>query len=1498
MSRRLLLFYVGFLPALLLVTGWARAQSCVLYRVPILSTPTYASSIDVCSRLNGTFGTVTRGFTTTDAQLFGTPDTGAPNRTGQCQYTVINTTPGSATEGQTVSGVVSGGWESMSASGSSCPAEPSCSSSSSSCPGGYSVTSQLNPAADNGSPSNGVGEPINPATGNVYTSELDIAERGQGSPIEFRRFYNKADATGVDGVIGWRHSYARSITTVYQTASSFYPGSSASVSPQYATLATACTSGFAAIQSSVSAWASAAATYNNGVCVLSNSTGTIGTLPIQSSPGMPGSSTPIEYDLIRDDGQTLRFTLQNGVINNQPGVSIRLAVTGSGFTVTDDNDNIEVYSSAGALQSITSRGGVVQTISYDSNGLFKEVVDSFGNSLIVTRNAQGSIGSIALSGGGTVQYGYDSDGRLSTVTNLDNTSRSYVYGTSGFPNAITGLVDESGGTYSIWVYDALQQAVSTQQAVDANAQSLTYNSNGSVTVTDALGAVRTFSYSRVGDINKVVGISGSQCPTCRESAATTYDSAGWVSSRTDYNGNLTCYQNDPIRGLELIRVEGIAPGGTCPAPLSGYTPAAGTLQRVITTQWSPSFREPAVITEPNRTTAFTFDGNGNILTKTITDTTVAPNVSRTWIYSYNGFGQVLTAQDPRGNTTAYAYYSCSSGSPCGQVQTITNALGQVTTFNAYNAYGQPLTLTDPNGVVTTLTYDARQRLTSRQVGSETTGYSYYATGLLHTVTLPDGSTISDTYDAAHRLTNITDSVGNSINYTLDALGNRTAENATDPLGTFHRIHTRVFNALSELAEDINAAGSSAVTTTLGYDGNGNLTTSDAPLSRNTANQYDALNRLVQITDPAGGVTQLSYDANDDLAAVSDPRSLATTYSHDGFGDVTQQVSPDSGTTIHTYDSSGNLNSTTDARGAVASHSYDALNRVTQAAYSDQTINFTYDAGTNGIGRLTGASDANHTLSWAYDALGRVTGKAQVVASVTQAVGYAYVNGDLTTLITPSGQTIAYGYSNHRITSISVNGTALLSGVTYDPFGPATGWTWGNNTTVSRSFNQDGNPQQIVTAGVTDGYTVDSASRITAISDSGLSSNSWTFGFDALDRVTSGSSSALSRGYSYDADGNQLATTGTVAFTDSIASGSNQLNATTGAIVRTYSYDAAGNTTGDGTRAYTFNQRGRLSQATVGGNSTSYIYNALGQLIEKSGSAGATLLVYDESGHLLGEYTASGAVIQETVWMGDIPVATLQPSGTSMATYYVHTDHLGTPRKITRPSDNGLMWRFDPDTFGSLAPNGNPSGLGAFGYDLRFPGQIYMAETGLNYNYYRDLDTSTGRYLESDPIGLHGGSNSTYSYGNENPISRIDPFGLCAADTHPATPGEIAQILSQADSTQKKGLSHAQIQCNQFVNQSINAAFPGAVPNLNTTGLLNGQGPFEPVTTPSVGNLVLFSKPGHVAFVTGVSNGAVTQFLGSQSSSGPAYVSLPNPYYWTPLFNSPNNVSYLQICLPN
>src|SRR5947209_4889301 len=102
------------------------------------------------------------------------------------------------------------------------------------------------------------------------------------------------------------------------------------------------------------------------------------------------------------------------------------------------------------------------------------------------------------------------------------------------------------------------------------------------------------------------------------------------------------------------------------------------------------------------------------------------------------------------------------------------------------------------------------------------------------------------------------------------------------------------------------------------------------------------------------------------------------------------------------------------------------------------------------------------MGWTYDALGRVTNKTQTVGVLTRSVGYGYSSGNLTSLTTPSGQVVSYGFNaNHQVTSVAVNGTTVLNSVTYEPLGPVNGWTWGNGTTTTRTYDADGKVTQIV-----------------------------------------------------------------------------------------------------------------------------------------------------------------------------------------------------------------------------------------------------------------------------------------------------------------------------------------------------------------------------------------------------------------------------------------------------
>jgi RHS repeat-associated protein len=238
--------------------------------------------------------------------------------------------------------------------------------------------------------------------------------------------------------------------------------------------------------------------------------------------------------------------------------------------------------------------------------------------------------------------------------------------------------------------------------------------------------------------------------------------------------------------------------------------------------------------------------------------------------------------------------------------------------------------------------------------------------------------------------------------------------------------------------------------------------------------------------------------------------------------------------------------------------------------------------------------------------------------------------------------------------------------------------------------------------------------------------------------------------------------------------------------------------GNGTHAYTFNARGRLAKVTYGTRSNTYVLNGLGQRVSKAGygvNTGTNRFIYDVQGHLLGDYaaqgcasavgagcagaaTSTGVAIQETVYLGDIPVAVLTPT----VTYNLHADHLNTPRAIT-DTTNKVIWRWDSDPFGTTAANEDPDGnKKKFSYNLRFPGQYFDKETGLHYNYFRDYDPKIGRYVQSDPIGLAGGLNP-YIYVGNNPLRWVDPLGLAKTSIDAA----IEQAIIRGDVNQLRFL---------------------------------------------------------------------------------------------------------------
>ena len=166
----------------------------------------------------------------------------------------------------------------------------------------------------------------------------------------------------------------------------------------------------------------------------------------------------------------------------------------------------------------------------------------------------------------------------------------------------------------------------------------------------------------------------------------------------------------------------------------------------------------------------------------------------------------------------------------------------------------------------------------------------------------------------------------------------------------------------------------------------------------------------------------------------------------------------------------------------------------------------------------------------------------------------------------------------------------------------------------------------------------------------------------------------------------------------------------------------------------------MSQVLVAArNETDYIYNALGQLIKKSGAGGTTLLMYDEAGHILASTPPSGALIQETIWMGDTPVATLQPNGSCdldllcphRSSGHAAQNHTTFGQRSHVALGSGYIRQCAPNTE-------SRRGWAAFNYNLRFPGQYSLNESGLYYNYFRTYDPQMGRYIEAIRSGSPAG----------------------------------------------------------------------------------------------------------------------------------------------------------------
>jgi RHS repeat-associated protein len=185
--------------------------------------------------------------------------------------------------------------------------------------------------------------------------------------------------------------------------------------------------------------------------------------------------------------------------------------------------------------------------------------------------------------------------------------------------------------------------------------------------------------------------------------------------------------------------------------------------------------------------------------------------------------------------------------------------------------------------------------------------------------------------------------------------------------------------------------------------------------------------------------------------------------------------------------------------------------------------------------------------------------------------------------------------------------------------------------------------------------------------------------------------------------------------------------------------------------FAYNVANRLASVTGSPTAATFLYDAFGQRFAKtSGGTSLNLFTYGQDSALLEE--SNSGVITDYLYADGRPIATLTPS--TDAFYYLNDDRLGTPQLATDLTQTP-QWQTTYQPYGTT-----PTIVSGITQSLRLPGQHTDLETGFNYNLSRDYMPNIGRYLETDPAGLHGGT-STYGYTLDNPLKFIDPSGLAS-----------------------------------------------------------------------------------------------------------------------------------------
>ncbi|MFH1777026.1 MAG: DUF6531 domain-containing protein, partial [Candidatus Omnitrophota bacterium] len=1080
-----------------------------------------------------------------------------------------------------------------------------------------------------------VGEPINVASGNMFTSATDITIPAKGVLLELNRSYNSQDAFSGQFGAGWRTNY--DITLTEQPDESILEVDEKGIHTIYR---------------------------KN---------------PDSTYPASAGKHSILTknpdatYTIQRKHGKKLYFDANGRLVRiedrNSNYIDVRRSSSGEVLEAGDFTGRKILFShgASGKTLQVTDPANRIFEYEYDTAGNLVKVIDPLNNQTTYQYDEEHNLVSQIDANGRGLYFEYDAEDRAwhswqddgnnevilsfdpvnytTTVTDsLDNIT-VYEYNEYGL---VTKITDAENNTQEFTWDTSLNKTAFTDK--NANTTAFTYDTRGNLlSIKDPLNNTTWFTYEPAFDfISSITNALGN-------TTEYTYDPNGNLLTIEDALHNFTWYSYNAAGQILQIKDANDNPTDFAYDSYGNIIQITGSLNNVSYFEYDILGNLTRILDPRGNPTDFIYDLLNRLIKVTYADNSEIN-------YEYDNVSNLISYIDQENNVTTYAYDAVN------RLSVITDALTNKTTCT-YDTEGSRLTVVDANTNTTEYQYNSLNRLIKTIMPRlEETAFNYDANGNIIAKTDANNNTISYTYDKNNRLTNITYPDTTEVIFDYDELGR--CRSMTDTTG----VTTYGYDMVNQLIE-VNGPGAND-TLTYTYDKAGNRTQLLTPFS-NTSYNYDKLNRLISITNAGEVIATYNYDGASNLTQIIYPNNTHADYVFDNLNRIISLTNKNSDAVISSYDykhnPSGMRTKMALSNNTYLDYNYDALNRLTSAASKsslDSQLIFTgayeYDKLGN---RLTYIVTEGNNL---FDDFNRAN-NLDAGTNWEETAGDWQIDNNR--LFMPNAETDAIIiHSGPEITNPVIETTTYLETVgnkkgSYIIFSyqNANDFYYAGIEGISDLWvighYRNGAYNDLVSLSEPIEKLIDYKLKVSVQNNSvtleSLEDNIWTekvaYCFSTLPSGKVGLSVEKSRTRFDDFKVYwQISQT-----TSYLHNKNNQLiESITNGLTTNYTYDKNGNLTNDETRTYTYDYENRL--LTVNGTllTVNFSYDGFGRRTKKEVTINNTTSVikylYDNN-QVIAEYDGNGALLRSYIYgLGiDKPICLTYPL--ALTTYYYHYD---------------------------------------------------------------------------------------------------------------------------------------------------------------------------------------------------------------------------------------------------